>query len=147
MARATTTNTPTRKSRSLAVDEAQKRKPGRPVGSTNARKPAPAAKASRPATGRAAAVKPAARAPKLNKAELEAQVGKLERAIARLREKNKELKQAVADGREHQDTLESQLAAKPVAEAVKPARRSKRASAKVVPDATTEAGDPEATAA
>ena len=145
MARATTTNTPTRKSRSLAVDEAQKRKPGRPIGSTNARKSAPAAKASRPSAKRATTAKPAARAPKPNKAELEAQVGKLERSIARLREKNKELKQAVADGREHQDTLESQLAAKPVAEPAKPARKSKRASVKAVPDASTETGDSEAT--
>ena len=144
MARATTMKTPTRKSRSLAVDEAQKRKPGRPIGSTSSRKPTAVAKVSRPVAKRAVAAKPAARAPKLNKAELEAQVGKLERAIARLREKNRELKQAVADGREHQDTLESQLAAKPVAEAAKPARKSKRSSVKVAPDTSAEGDASEA---
>ena len=132
MARATSTNPPTRKSRSLAIEDSQKRKPGRPVGSTNARKPASAtvAKAAKPAAKRVAAPKPAARAPKLNKAELEVQVGKLERAIVRLRDKNKELKQAVVEAREHQDTLEAQLAAKPAAEVSKSPRKSRRPAVK-----------------
>jgi hypothetical protein len=42
---------------------------------------------------RTAARKPAPAAPKLNKAELEAQVVKLERTIARLRKQNAEMKQ------------------------------------------------------
>ena len=130
MARATSSNSTARKSRSLAIGDSQKRKPGRPVGSTNAKKPAAAAKAAKPAAKRVTAPKPAARAPKLNKAELEVQVGKLERTIVRLRDKNKELKQAVADARDHQDTLEAQLAAKPIAEAAKPPRKSRRAAAK-----------------
>ena len=136
MARATSTNTPTRKSRSLAIEDAKKRKPGRPIGSTNARKSASAtaAKATKPVAKRVSAPKAAARAPKLNKAELEIQVGKLERAIGRLRDKNKELKQAVTEAREHQDTLEAQLAAKPTAEVAKPTRKSRRSTAKGVPE-------------
>ena len=143
MARATSTNTPTRKSRSLAIEDAKKRKPGRPVGSTNVKKSASAtaAKSTRTVTKRVAAPKAAARAPKLNKAELEIQVGKLERAIGRLRDKNKELKQAVTEAREHRDTLEAELAARPTAEVAKPARKTRRSTAKAVPDVSGDHSD------
>ena len=144
MARATSTNTPTRKSRSLAIEDAKKRKPGRPVGSTNAKKSASAtaAKVTKPAAKRVAAPKAAARAPKLNKAELETQVGKLERAIGRLRDKNKELKQAVTEAREHKDTLQAELSAKPTAaEVAKPARKSRRPSAKASPEVSDDHSD------
>ncbi len=145
MARATTTNTPTHKSRSLAIKDAKKRKPGRPVGSTNVKKStsATAAKSTKLVTKRVVAPKAAARAPKLNKAELEAQVGKLERSIGRLRDKNKELKQAVTEAREHQDTLEAELATRPAAEVAKPARKSRRSTAKTVSEVSDHNSDDE----
>ncbi len=119
MARATNTK-PSRKPRTMVAAEEPKRKPGRPLGSTNAKKPAP------PSTKKTAALKLATRAPKPNKAELEAQVSKLERSVSRLREKNKELKLAMTTAQDHADTLEAQLAAAPAAEASKPSRRSSR---------------------
>ena len=133
MARATKTSTSTRP---RAAVKAPKRKPGRPIGSTGTKKSAPAAvaKAVKP-SGRRIAV---ARVAKPNKAELESQLGKLERTVARLRDKNKELKQIATEAREHADTLEAQLAAKPAARpaarptakpgasAPNPARKSRR---------------------
>lgn len=127
MARATNTNNSARKPRMSAVADVQKRKPGRPVGSTNAKKAASAtsAKATAKATAKRSASLKAAPAPRLNKAELEIQVGKLERTIARLRDKNKELKQAAIEARNHLDTLEAELASKPAAETRKPARKAR----------------------
>ncbi len=123
MARATNTNNSARKPRMSAVADVQKRKPGRPVGSTNAKKAALATSAK--ATAKRSASLKAAPAPRLNKAELEIQVGKLERTIARLRDKNKELKQAAIEARNHLDTLEAELASKPAAETRKPARKAR----------------------
>jgi hypothetical protein len=123
MARATNTNNSARKPRMSAVADVQKRKPGRPVGSTNAKKAASATSAK--ATAKRSASPKAAPAPRLNKAELEIQVGKLERTIARLRDKNKELKQAAIETRNHLDTLEAELASKPAAETRKPARKAR----------------------
>jgi predicted RNase H-like nuclease (RuvC/YqgF family) len=117
----------------MVAPEEPKRKPGRPLGSTNAKKPAPAS------ARKTAASKPAARAPKLNKAELEAQVAKLERSVSRLREKNKELKLAMTTAQDHADTLEAQLAAAPAAEAPKPPRRSSRKAAQ--PDTASASED------
>ena len=57
--------------------------------------------------------------PKLSKAELEAQLVKLERAVSRLREQNKELKRLVREGAE---------TAEPAA-APTPTRRSTRTAA------------------
>ncbi len=131
MARATKTSNSTSKPRG-AVKEAPKRKPGRPIGSTGAKKsgPASAAKTVKPAGRRSAVARPVARVAKPNKAELENQLGKLERTVARLRDKNKELKQIASEAREHADTLEAQLAARPAAKAptsaAKPARKSRR---------------------
>lgn len=85
------TTTPTRSSR-RAAETAPKKRLGRPPGSKN-RVPAKA-KTGAARSGRKAAV-PAA--PRLNKAELEAQVAKLERTVARLRKQNAELKQAAQE--------------------------------------------------
>ena len=126
MARATNTSNSTRPR--AAAKEAPKRKPGRPIGSTSVKKSgaASAAKIVKPSGRRSAVAHPVARAAKPNKAELEIQLGKLERTVARLREKNKELKQMASEAREHADTLEAQLAAKPAASAPKPPRKSRR---------------------
>ncbi len=125
MARATTTKPPARKPRMTVSDAPPKRKPGRPLGSTNAKKtpPASSARAPKPAARRAAVSAPA---PKMNKADLEAHVAKLERTVSRLREKNKELKQAASDAREHADTLEVQLSSRPAA--AKPPRKPRRSA-------------------
>src|SRR3978361_994767 len=68
-----------------------KPKLGRPAGSKN-RSPVVSLKAANPPTRSTASRKAAPVAPKLNKAELEVHVAKLERLVARLREQNKELK-------------------------------------------------------
>ena len=150
MARATTPKSPARTSRSMVIEPAAKRKPGRPAGSTNAKKPvskvsatrASAAKASAPKTStakigarvsklaakRIPAAKLAASAPKMSKADLEAHVTKLERTVSRLREKNKELKQVASDAREHADTLEVQLSARHAPETAKPPRKQRRSA-------------------
>ncbi|WP_428391977.1 hypothetical protein [Lichenicoccus sp.] len=150
MARATTPKSPARKSRSMVIEPAPKRKPGRPAGSTNAKKPvakvsatrasAPkvsAAKTPAPKVGvraskmsgkRTPAAKLAASAPKMSKADLEAHVTKLERTVSRLREKNKELKQVASDAREHADTLEVELSARHAPEAAKPPRKQRRSA-------------------
>ncbi len=143
MARATNTSNSTRPR--AAVKEAPKRKPGRPVGSTSVKKPAPAstAKTVKPSARRGAVAHPVARAAKPNKAELETQLGKLERTVARLREKNKELKQMASEAREHADTLEAQLAAKPVAAAPKPTRKSRRPARQSDPEIVADDGAPD----
>ena len=129
MARATTAKTSARKSRTATSEAAPKRKPGRPVGSTKAKK-APAAttpsRITKTTAKRGPAAKAAAAAPKMSKSELEAHVSKLERTLSRLRDKNKELKQAATDAREHADTLEEQLTSRPAPPAAskpKPARK------------------------
>ncbi len=154
MARATKTSNSTRP---RAAAETPKRKPGRPIGSVSTKKPAPAASAKtvKPSARRGALAQPASRIAKPNKAELEIQLGKLERTLARLREKNKELKQIANEAREHADTLEAQLAAKPVTKSVpksadKPAksaaaspaspRKSRRPASKPEPETVAEDG-------
>ena len=86
------TTTPTRSSSRRAAEPEPKKRLGRPPGSKN-RVPAKA-KAGAARSARKSAP-PAA--PRLNKAELEAQVAKLERAGARLRKQNAELKQAAKE--------------------------------------------------
>ena len=86
------TTTPTRPSSRRAAEPAPKKRLGRPPGSKN-RVPAKA-KAD---TSRSARKPAAAAAPRLKKAELEAQVTRLERAVARLRKQNAELKQAAKE--------------------------------------------------
>lgn len=127
MARATTKNASTRSSRATAGEDAPKRRPGRPLGSTNAKKP-PAARSGRTAKPAATSrtAKDAPRAPKMNKAELEVEVTKLERTVARLRSKNKELKLAASEAREHADSLESQLSARSTPAASAKAPRATR---------------------
>lgn len=95
MARATKT---TRASAKRATEPTPKKRLGRPLGSKN-RVPTPARAKSAPAsaTKRGAVRKAAPAAPKMNKAELEAQVLKLERSIARLRKQNTELKAAARE--------------------------------------------------
>lgn len=147
MARATTTKTPARKLRAK-VEEAPRRKPGRPVGSTNAKRAATsAAKIAKPPVKRATVakttrvtkpVKAMAPAPKMSKADLELHVVKLERTIARLREKNKELKVATPKT----PTPVEISAPKPAAVEVKPARKTRR-SAKSVMAHSTEPTSPE----
>jgi hypothetical protein len=125
MARATKTSS--RNPRATAGDDTPRRGPGRPPGSTNARKPpsAKSAGATKP-TARGRASTDAARVPKLNKAELETQVAKLERTVARLRSKNKELKLAANEAREHADMLEAQLTSRSAATSAKPPRQTRR---------------------
>ena len=140
MARATTTKASARKPRMAATKPSAKRKPGRPVGSTNTKK-APAisarvAKAPAKAATRTAVAKPAAAAPKMSKAELESHVSKLERTVSRLRDKNKELKQAASDAREHADTLEMQLTSRATPEPAKASRRSRRSTGTPVAEET-----------
>ena len=131
MARATTTKMAARTPRGKAVARAPKRRPGRPLGSTNA-------KSGKTAARRSTAAKPVAREPKLSKAELEAQVAKLERSIARLREKNRELKQVATDAQDRADMIEARHASRPrAAGAAKPGRKPGRratANASVAPD-------------
>ncbi len=86
------TTTPTRSSSRRAAEPAPKKRLGRPPGSKN-RVPAKA-KAGAARSVRKRAV-PAA--PRLNKAELEAQLAKLERTVKRLRKQNAELKQAARE--------------------------------------------------
>ena len=86
------TTTPTRSSSRRAAEPALKKRLGRPPGSKN-RVPTKA-KAGAARSARKLAV-PAA--PRLNKAELEAQLAKLERMVARLRKQNAELKQAAQE--------------------------------------------------
>ena len=141
MARATTTKRAAPKARAKAVAAAPKRKPGRPLGSTNAR--SSVTKASKAATKRQAAPKAAVRAsairaPKLSKAELEIQVAKLERSVARLRDKNKELKQVAVDAQERADMVEAQRAATPEAGPAKTPRRTRRASPRAKPSPVPE---------
>ena len=76
-----------------------KPKRGRPPGSKN-RVPAESTKTTRAAARTAAARKSPLATPKLNKAEVEAQLVKLERTVSRLREQNKELKRLVREGAE-----------------------------------------------
>ncbi|MGI4796582.1 MAG: hypothetical protein ACRYG8_21485 [Janthinobacterium lividum] len=83
------TSSPGRK----AVEAAPKKRLGRPPGSKNKAVSKPKAAAASVAAGRAAPKRAtAAVAPTLNKAELEQQIIKLERTIARLRKQNAELK-------------------------------------------------------
>ncbi len=140
MARGTNTSNSTRP---RAAVEAPKRKPGRPIGSTGTKKatPASAAKPVKSSATRGAIARPAARAAKPNRAELEIQLGKLERTVVRLREKNKELKQIATEAREHADTLEAQLAAKPVAAAPKPPRKNRRPARQPDPEIVTDDPD------
>ena len=119
MARSTKT---TRSSARRDPEPAPGKRLGRPPGSKNRVKPsAPTTAASVARTTRAAPRKAAApAAPKLSKAELEHQVVKLERTIARLRKQNAELKHAArTDAREAEDAPPA-----PVAEIKRVAKRA-----------------------
>lgn len=134
MARSTKT---TRSSARRAPEPAPKKRPGRPLGSKNRVKSPTSAKAVPVArTTRAAPRKTAAPAPKLNKAELEAQIVRLERTIVRLRKQNAELKQtAHPEGREAAEAPPAPVETRrlPKRTASAPARR--RAGAKEEPEA------------
>ena len=93
MARAATKKPATSTAQSTKTGSS-KSKRGRPVGSKNRSSVAPLKAASGP-TRSTAAQKAVPVAPKLNKAELEVQLAKLERLVVRLREQNKELKAIV----------------------------------------------------
>lgn len=82
------------------VDVAPKKKVGRPLGSKNrvvgaaARKPAPAPVTKKEPVKKAALAVPAS---KMSKADLEAQIDKLERALARSRKQNAELSKLLSE--------------------------------------------------
>lgn len=120
MARATATKS--RTTHKAAAEAPSKRRPGRPAGSKNRTAIASVPASSREAKTRRTQNAKAAAAPKMNKAELEAHVAKLERTVARLRAQNKELKRAVADAAEQRDALEAAQQAKPAFRATKPRR-------------------------
>lgn len=81
----------------IATIALSKRKRGRPPGSKN-RVAAEPRKTSAAVARAVASPKAPERAPKMSKAELEAQLAKLERTVARLREQNKDLKRLVREG-------------------------------------------------
>lgn len=120
MARSTKTTAAAAK---RAPEPAPKKRIGRPVGSKNRAPVAKTKPARAAATPQKAGRKVAAPAtPKMNKAELEAQVVKLERTIARLRKANADLKQTAR--------AEPVEAPKPApAAAPTPAKKPKRAAA------------------
>lgn len=127
----------TRTSGRSKAEPAPKKRLGRPIGSKNHSssnaKAAPVAAAKRSVAKKAVA--PATL--KLNKAELEAQIVKLERTIARLRKQNTELKQT-----ERADAVEApKAAAAPVAV---PSSKPKRASASKTRRSLKKAAEPEA---
>ncbi|MGI4982518.1 MAG: hypothetical protein ACRYGL_04155 [Janthinobacterium lividum] len=130
MARATT---PSRTRTTRSAEPAPKKRLGRPVGSKNrvtaATKTKTKAKTAPAAARRSTpARRTAPAAPKMNKAELEAQVAKLERAVARLRKQNAELKQSTRE--EHVEPPKAAPA--PAAAPAKPKRaaapRARRAA-------------------
>ncbi|MGI4794185.1 MAG: hypothetical protein ACRYG8_08915 [Janthinobacterium lividum] len=118
------------------AEPAPKKRIGRPVGSKN-RTPSKAKAAPVAAAKRTVAKKVAApAAPKLNKAELEHQVIKLERTIARLRKQNADLKQTARE-----DAIEApKAAAVPV---VAPDIKPKRASTPKTRRSPRKAAEPE----
>ena len=91
-------------------------KVGRPPGSKNRSTAAPL-KAATPPTRSVVSRKAAPVAPKMNKAELELQLAKLERLVTRLREQNKELK---ALAKPAEAPKEAKPAAKPARATLKP---------------------------
>lgn len=93
MARAATKKTIKPAARSTVM-ASSKPKVGRPLGSKN-RSSAVPLKATTSPTRSVMSRKAAPAAPKMNKAELELQLAKLERLVTRLREQNKELKTLV----------------------------------------------------
>jgi hypothetical protein len=120
MARATATKS--RTTRKAAAEAPPKRRPGRPAGSKNRTAEASVPASSREAKTRRVQNVKAAAAPKMNKAELEVHVAKLERTVARLRAQNKELKRAVIDVSEQRDVLETAQPVKPAPRSAKPRR-------------------------
>ena len=109
--------TSTRSSKKTTPTPATKKPRGRPPGSKNGVRTTSKAKA--PAAAKRAVVrKTAPAAPKLNKAELEAHIIKLERTIDRLRKQGAEMKQAAK-------APAAKPAAAPVEAAVKKTRRAK----------------------
>ena len=90
MARTAVKKTIKPKARSTATT-LSKPKVGRPLGSKNRSSVVPLKAATSP-TRSVVSRKAAPAAPKMNKAELEVQLVKLERLVSRLREQNKELK-------------------------------------------------------
>ncbi|NPD68203.1 hypothetical protein HN018_22480 (plasmid) [Lichenicola cladoniae] len=111
------TATSTSSSKKITPTDAAKKPRGRPPGSKNGVRATSKAKAPA-AVKRAAVRKSAPAAPKLNKAELEAHVIKLERTIDRLRKQGAEMKQAAK-------LSTAKPAAAPVEAAVKKTRRAK----------------------
>ena len=122
MARATKTTT----TRPSAAAVAPKKKIGRPVGSKN-RVPASPAAAQKPAVRRAAAAPAPVR---MNKAELEAKILKLERSLARARAQNAELKQALKEVPQPARAETAQPAATSTKTST-PAKRGRRSNAEI----------------
>ena len=111
------TATSTRSSKKTTPTAAAKKPLGRPRGSKNGVRTT--SKAKTPAAAKRAVVrKTAPAAPKLNKAELEAHIIKLERTIDRLRKQGAEMKQAAK-------VSSAKPAAAPVEAAVKKTRLAK----------------------
>lgn len=144
---ARTTTKTTRAPAKRTPEPAPKKRVGRPVGSKN-RVPASVTKtrsAPAPVQKRTAARKSAPVAPKLNKAELEAQVVKLERTIARLRKQNAEMKQTArqpAPAPEPAPTVAATPDKKPKRAAAAPkARRSSKRDAAQDNDASAESDE------
>ena len=144
---ARTTTKTTRAPAKRAPEPAPKKRVGRPVGSKN-RVPATVTKARSapaPVQKRTAARKAPPAAPKLNKAELEAQVVKLERTVARLRKQNAEMKQAArqpAPAPEPAPTVAATPDKKPKRAAAAPkARRSSKRDAAQDTNASAESDE------
>lgn len=145
---ARTTTKTTRAPAKRTPEPAPKKRVGRPVGSKN-RVPAAAVTKARsapaPVQKRTAARKAPPAAPKLNKAELEAQVVKLERTIARLRKQNAEMKQTArqpAPAPEPAPTVAATPDKKPKRAAAAPkARRSSKRDAAQDTDTSAESDE------
>ena len=126
MARATKTTT----TRPSAAAVAPKKKIGRPVGSKNRVPASPRSKAA--AAAQKPAVRRAAAAPapvRMNKAELEAKILKLERSLARARAQNAELKQALKEVPQPARAETAQPAA--TSTKTSPAKRGRRSNAEI----------------
>ena len=138
MARATKT---TRISTKRELKPTQTKRNGRPLGSKNrpkaaaAAKPRPVTRTTRAASGKT----PAPAAPKFSKAELEQQVVRLERTIARLRRQNGEFKRVARE--EAREAAEAAPA--PVA---KTGRTAKRPAAPAAPRGARAVMEPAAAA-
>ncbi|NPD69881.1 hypothetical protein HN018_27695 (plasmid) [Lichenicola cladoniae] len=124
------TATSPRSSKKTAPTEAAKKPRGRPPGSKNGVRATSKAKAP-VAAKRAVVGKTTSAAPKLNKAELEAHIIKLERTIDRLRKQGAEMKQAAKPAAAPAEAAVMKTRrAKAVAEAPMPVAKLRRATKK-----------------